>query len=176
MLPGDPNLLRQDADGNNSTFEALVAPLIKPAYLLAVTMLHDQEEARDAVQEATVKAWSKLGQRRAGMPLRPWFLAIVANQCRTIRRGRWWSVLKVGDPERTSDVAEDSVIAYADLKRALLNLPPADRLSLFLYFYLDLPVEEVAPVLGLTASAARSRIYRAVRRLRPELEIQELFP
>jgi RNA polymerase sigma factor (sigma-70 family) len=58
-----------------------------------------------------------------------------------------------------------------DLDRALAKLPEEDRLALFLHFYLDLPLEEVGAVLGLSAAGAKTRIYRAAKRLRPELEM-----
>ena len=56
-----------------------------------------------------------------------------------------------------------------DLERAVAHLPAKDRQAIFMHFYLDLPVEEVAVVLGISASAARARIYRACHRLRPGL-------
>ena len=46
-----------------------------------------------------------------------------------------------------------------------------DRLALFLYFYLDLPLEEVGTVLGLSAGGAKTRVYRAAKKLRPGLEM-----
>jgi RNA polymerase sigma factor (sigma-70 family) len=55
------------------------------------------------------------------------------------------------------------------LERALARLREKDRRALFLFFYLDLPVEEVAMALGLSPAAARARIYRACRRLRRDL-------
>ena len=61
-------------------------------------MLHDPHTAEDVVQEASLKAWRKLDQVRPGRRLKPWFLAIVANECREVRRGRWWSVLKQPEP------------------------------------------------------------------------------
>jgi RNA polymerase sigma-70 factor (ECF subfamily) len=56
-----------------------------------------------------------------------------------------------------------------DIDRGLAALPQADRQALFLHFYLDLPLEEVALALGVSTSAAKARIYRACRRLRPGL-------
>jgi RNA polymerase sigma factor (sigma-70 family) len=58
-----------------------------------------------------------------------------------------------------------------DIDRELAKLPPDDRLVLFLYFYLDLPMEEVGAVLGLSAGGAKTRVYRAARKLRPGLEM-----
>jgi DNA-directed RNA polymerase specialized sigma24 family protein len=48
---------------------------------------------------------------------------------------------------------------------------PEDRLPLFLHFYLDLAFEEVGVVLGLSAAGAKTRVYRAAKKLRPDLEM-----
>src|ERR1035441_9941834 len=80
-----------------STFEAEISPLLGVALRLATGMLLNAVEAEDAVQEACVRAWRRRANRRPETDLRPWFLAIVANQCREARRGRWWSVLRVAD-------------------------------------------------------------------------------
>jgi len=99
---------------------------------------------------------------------RAWFLAIVANQCRSTRRGRWWSVVRLPNVERD---ATDIETERADIGRALARLPSDDRLALFLHFYLDLPLEEVGAVLGVSAAGAKTRVYRAAKKLRPDLEM-----
>jgi RNA polymerase sigma-70 factor (ECF subfamily) len=58
-----------------------------------------------------------------------------------------------------------------DIDRALATLPRDDRLALFLYFYLDLPLEEVGAVLGVSPGGAKTRVYRAAKKLRPGLEM-----
>src|SRR5215831_559483 len=95
-------LVDRSLAGDRSAFEQLIEPLMEPAYRLACGMLLDRAEAEDAVQEATLKAWLKLSTFRTGAELRPWFLTIVANHCRDLRRSRWWSVLRGVDGERTS--------------------------------------------------------------------------
>jgi RNA polymerase sigma-70 factor (ECF subfamily) len=137
-------------------------------------MLHDREEAEDVVQEAALKAWSKLETLREAASMKPWFLAIVANQCRTVRRGRWWSVLKLADPGSLPDVSEDRLAGGEDLRRALRRLDYSRRLVIVLHFYLDLPFEEVAATLGVSEEAVKSRISRAVRDLRLRLGVRDL--
>jgi len=88
------------------------------------------------------------------------------------RRQRWWSVVKVAEPPRESADRGDTA---ADLKDAVLRLPADDRLPLVLFFYLDLPVDEVARTLAVSEPAARSRIYRAARKLRADLDAEEIF-
>src|SRR4051794_34567347 len=70
-------------------FEAAIGPHVDAGYRLAVTMLLDRDEARDAVQEAAVKAWRSLGRLRDPDQARTWFLSIVANQCRSTMRRHW---------------------------------------------------------------------------------------
>jgi RNA polymerase sigma-70 factor (ECF subfamily) len=154
--------------GDEDAFEALVGPLVEPAIRLAYSMLGDRTEAEDAVQEAVTRAWRKLGQLRAGMPVRPWFLAIVVNQCRNIRRTRWFRFVRTADSFGFDRDAEPGV-ERIDLARALARLSGSDRQALFLHFYLDLPIEEVGVALGISAAAAKGRIYRACHRLRPGL-------
>jgi RNA polymerase sigma-70 factor, ECF subfamily len=170
----DAALLGRAAAGSEVAFEMLVVPLADSAYRLALTLLRDHGEAEDAVQEATLKAWRKIHQVRPGMPFRPWFLAITANQCRSMRRRRWRDLLSFGSVERPEAPADDRVVRDADLRRALARLGDEDRLAVYVFFYLDLPLEEAAAVLGLSVPAARSRIYRAARRLRPSLELDEV--
>jgi RNA polymerase sigma factor (sigma-70 family) len=68
-------------------------------------------------------------------------------------------------------VARDGQSERVDISRALAKLPRDDRLALFLHFYLDLTLEEVGTVLGVSAAGAKTRVYRAVKKLRPGLEI-----
>jgi RNA polymerase sigma-70 factor (ECF subfamily) len=148
--------------------EALLAPLMFPAYRLAFGMLRNREEAEDAVQEAALSAWKHRETFRPGADPRPWFFAIVANRCRSTRRNRWSRLLRQAEPTGQSRPAPD-VEGDLDLRRAVSRLRHDDRLALVLRFYVDLPYEEIATVLGISEAAARSRTQRAVRRLRPEL-------
>jgi RNA polymerase sigma-70 factor (ECF subfamily) len=161
------------AHGDADSFAALIEPLLDPAYRLAAVMLADRSAAEDAVQEASIKAWRKLKQLRGDLrSLRPWFLSIVANECRMARRTRWWSVVRLPDIPRSS---EDPEAASSDLHSALLRMNPDERLPLVLHFYLDLPLDEVARILGVSPSAAKSRIYRAAKRLRSDLTPEEVL-
>jgi RNA polymerase sigma-70 factor (ECF subfamily) len=154
-------------------FDAIIGPWIEPGYRLAVAMLRDPDEAHDAVQEAAVKAWRSLDRLREGAPARPWFFAIVANQCRSTMRRRWWSVLRLSGHESFTADTEAAVAQSVDLDRAMAALSPDDRAILHLHYYLDLPLDEVGRVLGISFGAAKSRVYRAVHRLRPDLELME---
>jgi len=155
-------------------FSAQLEAVLDAAHRLATVMLRDRSAAEDAVQEAALKAWRKHGQLRGGAEgFRGWFLSIVANECRMARRTRWWHVVRFADPPAPAAPVDERAVTSSDLRDAVLRLEPGDRAALFCFFYLDLPMEEAARVLGLSPSAARSRVYRAAQRLRPELDPSE---
>lgn len=149
-------------------FDSLIGPHLDAGYRTALAILRHPEEAHDAVQEAAFRAWRRYGQLHDVASARSWFLAIVANQCRSARRTRWWSVVRLPHVETPE---EDFPTDSTDIGRALARLPAEDRLALFLHFYLDLPLDEVGVVLGLSAAGAKTRVYRAAKKLRPELEM-----
>jgi len=159
---------------DSATFTAQLEAVLDGAHRLATVMLRDRSAGEDAVQEAALKAWRKHGQLRGGAAgFRTWFLSIVANECRMARRTRWWHVIRVAEtPEPRAPV--NVGVTSGELREAVLRLEPDDRAALFCFFYLDLPMEEVARVLGISRSAARSRVYRAAQRLRPELDPEDL--
>ena len=168
-----PQIMARAMQGDSDSFALLLDPLLDPAYRLAAVMLADRSAAEDAVQEASIKAWRKLRQLRGDVvSLKPWFLSIVANECRMARRTRWWSVVRLGEIRQSSAEAESG---SSDLHDALLRLSPDERLPLVLHFYLDLPLDQVARTLGISPSAAKSRIYRAAKRLRSDLTLEEVF-
>ncbi len=134
-------------------------------------MLGNRHDAEDVVQEAVFKAWSKIGQLREGEErFRPWFLTIVANECPSLRRSRWWRVVTLAEtPQPTTPAPEADDSGRLDLWTAVAKLSPDDRCVLVLRHALDLSVEDVARVLGISVAATKSRLHRATARLRPAL-------
>jgi len=159
-------LLERSLAGDRLAFERLFRPLYDDGFRLAAAMLSDSSLAEDAVQEALLKAWRKLHTFREGSNVRPWFLTIVANQCRSLRRGRWWSVSRVADVEIA--MADPAAADRLDLEAALRRLPQRVRLPLVLRYYMDMSFEEIADVIGGSPAAAKSSTHRALVRLRHE--------
>lgn len=155
-------------------FDSIVGPWLEPGFRLAVTMLRNPDEARDAVQEAAVKAWRSLDRLRDVDQARSWFLAIVANECRSTMRRPWWNFHTFESRPTPLANPEDSAVRSLDLDRAMERLSPNDRALLHLHFFLDLPLEEIGRVLHISSGAARTRVYRAAHRLRPGLSEEEM--
>ena len=156
-----------------AAFGELLAPFLIPAHKLAFTMLGQREAAEDAVQDAAIKAWKAISTLRAEAgDIRPWFLTIVANQCRSARRRRLWLPVppdQIQDSQVPAGSQSESRSEEAiDLRRRVARLGKEKRLVLALVYWLDLPIEEVARILAVSPEAARSRLRRAVLALRLE--------
>src|SRR5256884_548798 len=175
-MTGNPpiDLISWAKAGDHSAFDGLVGPFVNDAFRLPFGMLHDREAAEDAVQEATLRSWRKLHNLRPGTEMRPWFLAIVANQCRTTVRGRWWSVLRLDLSLGLGGADfEDAIVRGADVRSALRKLSPEHREVLVLHYYLDLPLDEVAAIAGIPIGTVKSRINRGIAAMRLFFEPME---
>jgi RNA polymerase sigma-70 factor (ECF subfamily) len=163
--------------GDQAAFADLLQPWILPAANFAHGLLQDRQEAEDAVQEAALKAWRKLRTLRPGAPFGPWFLGIVAHQCGSTRRGRWFRLIRHPAPEVLRRAAgtpgAPEPAAHDALREAILGLGDRQRAAIVLHYYLDLPVDQVGRALGLTPAGAKSRLNRALKTLRPLLAAAE---
>ena len=170
--------LTLDVTADDATaFEAALGPLVEQAHRLATGMLHDSAAAEDVVQEASIKAWRKLDRLRPGAEMRPWFLGIVANECRSALRSRWRrSVVPLAGEVAGEATMETTTVTAQDTLRVLRAMRYKDRLVLVLYFYLDLSVEDIARVVGASMPATKARLYRAIAELRRRLADGEREP
>jgi RNA polymerase sigma-70 factor (ECF subfamily) len=159
--------------GDERSFEALLRPMLLPAYKFACVMLQNPQAAEDAVQEAALKAWRKLDQLRSGAPVQPWFFGIVANECRSARRARWWAIVTGIGPERSVDSSSAEIDRSTDVQSALRRLSERARLVIVLHYYFDMRLEEIAVVLRCKPAAVRSQLYRALDRLRVMGDLEE---
>lgn len=172
ILELEPDSAARMVTGDELALDRLLRPLLTPAYRLAYMMLRDREAAEDAVQEAALKSWRKLKDLRPGTDLRPWFFGFVANECRNARRSRWRAVIRLGARDDIA-AAGPTWVSDPDVERALLRLSDRDRLIVLLHFYLGMSLEEIATVTRGRTAGIRSRLYRAVKQLRPGLEVED---
>ncbi len=165
------SLLAAARNGDEAAFVDMLTPLLSAAHRLAFAMLQNGHDAEDAVQEASFRAWRAVGRLREGSNPRPWFLTIVANECRQQRRRRWWSVIKGQPLPNVTSPGHEHILGATELRRALDRLRPSARLVIVLHYYLDLPFSDIARILGITPAAAKLRTHRALRKL--GLEVPE---
>jgi len=166
-------LINRAKAGDRVAYEQLLEPAVRSATRLAFAMLHDRSEAEDAFQESALRAWRRLRNLREGSPFQPWFMGIVANQCREIRRGRWWHLVRVPDTNAAPPVDEAGWLEGEDLRRAVMRLPDDQRVAILLHFHLDMPLSDVAVALGISVPGVKTRINRALKRLRPAMAVSE---
>ncbi len=160
-------------DNAAQDFDAELAPLLLDAVRLATGMLMNATEAEDAVQEACLSAWHGRSNRRSGSDLRPWFLAIVANKCRDVRRNRWWRVVRFADLPSAERSAPDP-LTRLEVIGALTHLTYRVRLAVVLRYYLDLPYDAVGEAMGCSVDAAKALVRRGTASLEAALDLTEV--
>lgn len=157
-------------------YEDLLRPALAPAArLAAVLMGGNTAEAEDAVQEAAVRAWRRMGNLRDNAPFEPWFLGIVVRQVRTLQAGRWWTVTRLPEIMGGRPQPGDQWLEGEDLRRAVARLPRGEREAIVMHFYLDLRLQDVGRALGLSLPAVKSRINRGLKRLRGDTSAFEVL-
>jgi RNA polymerase sigma-70 factor (ECF subfamily) len=166
-------LIARAKAGDRVAYERLLEPAVRSATRLAFAMLRDRSEAEDAFQESALRAWRRLQNLREGHPFQPWFIGIVANQCREIRRGRWWHLVRLSDANAIQPMDHAAWLEGEDLRRALMRLPHDQRAAILLHFHLDMPLTDVAVALGISVPGVKTRINRALKRLRPAMAVSE---
>jgi RNA polymerase sigma-70 factor (ECF subfamily) len=173
----ETELVEQAKAGDLDAFERLV--VLHQRAALQVAYVIAGSEAEDAAQEAFVKAFRALGGFRSGSPFRPWLLRIVANEARNQRRGaarRAGLALRLAERPAGVEPSPEEValgaISRAELVRALSGLPERDRLTLAYRYFAGLSEAEMATAMSCRPGTVKSRLARALVRLRQALPDQ----
>lgn len=169
-------LVRRACAGDAEAFGDLARLHHAAALRVATVVLGATEGADDVVQLAVEKAWRSLGRFDAERPFRPWLLRIVANTARNDRRARGRraalatrAASQAAAGVRVAVTPEDAIVDAEERRmvlEALSSLGAADRLVVALRYFEDLTEEEMAEVLGVRQGTVKSRLSRAMVRLR----------
>ena len=174
----EEELVEQARRGDVGAYEELVRMYQRLAVRTAYVIIGEASEAQDAAQEAFVKAYYALNRFREGALFRPWLLRIVANEAINRRNaaGRTARLALRMAESRSPDDAAPSPEAAAlehefrtELVTALNRLRPEDRLVVAYRYFFDLSEAEMAAALGCRRGTVKSRLSRALERLRREL-------
>jgi RNA polymerase sigma factor (sigma-70 family) len=177
-------IARRVASGDRAAFEVLMRRYNRRLYRLARASLRDDAEAKDALQDAYLRAYRSMGQFRGDAALLTWLSRLVLNECnarlrRSIRRENIISIVSADrHMHACSEVTEpgespDDLTARAQLRAVLEQkvdeLPEIFRLVFVLRSIEEVGVEEVAEALGISPETVRSRHFRAKGMLRESL-------
>jgi len=165
-----PSLVDLAARGDEAAFTRIVATYHADLLRIARVVCGDIDLASEAAQSAWIVAWRRLGSLREPARLRPWLMAIAANEARQLVRSdarRRVREIVVRDPAATP--ADFGVAVRVDLANALGSLDPRDRALVGMRYLAGLESPEIAREFGMTAVGVRSRLSRALDRLRKEL-------
>ncbi|HET6318846.1 MAG TPA: sigma-70 family RNA polymerase sigma factor, partial [Chloroflexota bacterium] len=174
-------LVEQARQGNAGAFGQLVQRYQDVAFRVAYLIAGDAHDAEDIAQDAFVKAYAALGRFRVEAPFRPWLLQIVANEARNRRRsaGRRAHLAVRAAAEQPDAASGDAapspeMAALAAEQRRLLmdavnGLRADDRQAIAYRYFLDLSEAEMADALGCARGTVKSRLSRALARLREQL-------
>lgn len=177
----DAELVELAKNGDVTAYGTLVRRYQDLAFRTAYLVAGSTGEAEDAAQEAFVKAYNALDRFRSGAPFKPWVLAIVANEARTRLRSRSRReslALKVAEGRLEGDAApspEQAALARTEGQRVLdevARLGEKDRLVIGCRFFLELDERETATALGIRPGTVKSRLSRALARLRVALDAE----
>lgn len=176
--PGDGALIQAALSGQDQAREELVRTHRRAAYLLALQLLRNREDAMDVTQEALLRFVVHLPRFDTRRPVRPWLLKIVHNQVRDfLRRRRVRPTVPLEAPEgNLADSLADPVSnPEADARRrqlqrrvweALSRLSEKHREIVVLRDFHDLSYREIAEILGIPRGTVMSRLHAARKALR----------
>ena len=171
----DSHWLEQCREGDSLAIERLVQTHQRDVYRLALSILDDPDDADDATQEVFLSALRGLDSFRANASFKTWLFSITVNVCRSrLQRFKRRELLKQilqslfhvrGDqPHPESEAIQNE--ADVALWRAIHTLDEKHRIPIILRYYHELPVADIAEMLGVPVGTVHSRLNHARERLR----------
>jgi RNA polymerase sigma-70 factor (ECF subfamily) len=180
-LPLESELIQQAVQGDHEAYELLMRRYEEPVFRLAYLILGDPDDAQDVAQDTFIRAYRHLPRFDAGRPLRPWLLQITRNLARNRQRSfnRYLAALSralITSPQ-TESSAESEHIQQGETRalwQAIRQLDRQDQEIIYLRYFLNCSVDETASTLDIQPGTVKSRLSRALQRLRGV--VQEDFP
>ena len=180
-MPQDvAQLVTAARDGDREAFDELVRATHAETFTLALRLTGNEEDARDVVQEAYIRAFKGIGRFRGDAQFSTWMYRITANCANTLpgqahqapsRRARRCRPDRRRPSRADPQLQADATALRHRLTEALEDLPPKLRQVVVLRDIYDLPHEAIAAELGISETAAKVRLHRARKKLR-----EDLFP
>jgi RNA polymerase sigma-70 factor, ECF subfamily len=175
----DAALLARAATGDIEAFDALLRPRLDRLFRIAVATLRSEADARDAVQDASIHAWSALPRLLDHDRFDAWLTQILVNGCRSMlrqrRRGQVREIQldELGTEIAAAEIAHPPARDYAEVEavqRAFDCLDATARSLLVLHYVDERPLKEIGPLTGTPVGTVKWRLWRARRALERALE------
>lgn len=177
----EKQLIEEALRGSEAAWVDLVRLHQEALFRLAYLRLGDADEAKDAAQEALIRAYRHLRRFDTGRPLRPWLLSILSRVASNRRRalGRYWNAVRrwaqdLPQEHREPETSSQRRLERETVWRAIRQMKELDQNIIYLRFYLGMGVEESAQALGVAEGTVKSRTSRALERLGRLIEAE--FP
>lgn len=174
--------LTRAKEGDGAAWEVIIRHHQEAVFRLAYLLLRDADDAADVAQETFIRAFRNLDRFDTTRPLRPWLLEITRNQCfnwsRSLRRRlatlqRWGASASIQSTQIEDVELSEEVMQQwqaTALWQAVCRLSGTDQEVVYLRCFLELSVEETAQVLKVAPGTVKSRLSRALDRLRRVVE------
>ena len=150
--------IRLCQEGSPDAFRHLVEQHKNTLFGTAVLMTGNRAAAEEHVQEAFLSAWRGICGFRRGSPFKPWVVRILVNRIVSSRRARALPTAPLEDAERRDEV-----------QAALSRLSPQHHQVVVLRYFAELTLSEISEAIGVREGTVKSRLSRALSRLREEL-------
>lgn len=150
--------VRRAQNGNKDAFIDLVKPLEVQMYNVAKSIVKNDEDCADAMQEAILKAYKSLSTLNTLSYFKTWLFRILINECNMIRRKRSHTITMAEPPNlQISSPEYDNI----DVREAVYRLEEIPRTIIILHYFQDLPLQQIADILELSEGAVKTRLFRA---------------
>ena len=177
----DDTLIAAALSGDNAAFSTLMGRHKEPLYRFVRRYVGDADEAFDLVQETFVAGWSALNTFEQGRPFAVWLRRIALNKCRDWSRRRqvrrfFFTAAPLEAADTLSSAPADGAphqARLAALDAAIAALPAALKEPLLLTVFEEMSQAEAATLLGVSAKAVETRVYRAKQKLREALKLSD---
>ncbi|MBT8254100.1 MAG: sigma-70 family RNA polymerase sigma factor [Flavobacteriaceae bacterium] len=181
MTTNDQLHIKAILNGDTQAFSILVDRYQDMVFTLALRMLKHREEAEEVAQDTFIKVFKSLSRFKGDSKFSTWIYKIAYNCCldRLKRNKRQWNTVAIDSfTENRVKALEDTFKQletkerHEAIRKCIDKLPAQDGFILTLYYFDELPLEEVAKVMGVTSNNAKVKLFRSRKRLATLLRSQ----
>ena len=155
------SLIEKAKNKDPDAFDRLMRTQLQKMYRIAISMLQNEEDAADAIQETVLKCWQKIGQVRNNKYFETWLTRILINQCNDILRKR----KKIIYVEDIPEIAHEDSYFTNEWKEVLNGINEKNRIVMELYYVDGFSTKEIAGMLHIRDAAVRNRMVRGRKQL-----------